>query len=149
MMVVGNWKERVEMQMAAQWKRFPQLAAKLSEIDPEYNYHLPTPAQWSFACMNGYEQSCPGRGASNSNPSAASKRPNVFGIVDFLDYDLECSNVPALFMGQYDDWNNGQEIPDCRCHQVTQRSTGADDSIDELIVGRFVIVPDTSAAALK
>jgi formylglycine-generating enzyme required for sulfatase activity len=138
----------VELQMPNQWQEVADFAVTLSAQDPDYDYQLPTRAQWSFACMNGYDQTCPGRGANNANLSTASKRPNKYGIDGFMNYDVECSNVPGLFLGQYDNWDNGREIPECRCHQSETGSPDSDDSLDELIVGRFVLVPTSTSSAV-
>ncbi|MCR9199964.1 MAG: hypothetical protein NXI04_15115 [Planctomycetaceae bacterium] len=118
----------------SEWREVERYAAALSKFDTQYDYCLPTQAQWAFACMNGYEQSCPGDGAQSTVDSTDSVRPNSFGIEGFMNYDVECTNEPGVFMGKSTRDNS------CRCRQVTKGNPDADDGLNELITGRLVLI---------
>lgn len=147
-LAAGNGPDRSSrlnnLRFPTEWREVSNLATELSRYDPDYDYRLPTRAQWAFACKNGYDQTCPGGGAKSTIDSTASVRPNKFGIDGFMNYDAECADVPGLFLGKLDNWAgayDGREKPTCRCDQFTTGNPDADDGLNELIVGRFVLVP--------
>jgi len=128
----------------SEWREVSDLAMALSRVDPDYDYRLPTREEWRFACMNGYDQSCPGSGAKSGIDSTESKRPNKFGIEGFMNYDAECADVPGLFLGMLQGSTSvyGEtERTSCRCDQFTTGNPDADDGLNELIRGRYVLIP--------
>jgi hypothetical protein len=127
-----------------EWREVYEFSQTLSACDPGYEYRLPTRAEWSFACMNGYDQSCPGPGAMSTIDSTESRRPNKYGIDGFMNYDAECAATPGLFLGKLDGWARAyedEETLNCRCRQCTTGNPDADDGLNELITGRYVLVP--------
>ena len=143
---VERWEERIEMPFPTQWQDVAELAKRLSAADPDYDYRLPTQAEWSFACKNGYDQTCPKFLAGSTPDSIKARRPNKYGIEGFVNYDIECGNVPGQFLGQlnrYDWMYSLEEVPACRCDHVTYGNPRSDDGLDELITGRFVLTPKT------
>ncbi|TWT79668.1 hypothetical protein CA13_10740 [Planctomycetes bacterium CA13] len=128
----------------SEWRDVLRYAKALSQFDTEYDYRLPSQQEWAFACKNGYEQTCPGEGAKSTIGSTASDRPNKYGIDGFMNYDAECADVPGLFLGKLDNWAGAyddREKPACRCDQFTTGNPDADDGFNELIVSRFILVP--------
>ena len=132
-----------ELQFPTEWREVFILAGLLSAVDHDYDYRLPTRAEWSFACMNGYDQSCPGVGALSTVDATDSSRPNKYGIKGFMNYDAECAATPGIFVGKLHN-SPGEDKPECRCKQFTTGSPDADDGLNELIIGRYVLVPNTA-----
>lgn len=131
-----------------EWRQVCEYGEALSKCDTQYDYRLPTKSEWAFACKNGYDQTCPGAGAESSIESAESRRPNKYGIEGFLNYDVECANEPGLFVGRMP--NDGRAfregtVSPCRCDQSMTGNPDADDDLNELIVGRFVLVPQQTS----
>lgn len=151
-LTISDWEERVNLTMPGQWRDVSEFADALSAENQNYDYFLPTKAQWSFACMNGYEQTCPGRAARSTAEKPEPRRPNKYGIEGFLNYDAECGAVPGLFMGKLDGVaaaHNGQIDTECQCQQYTMGHPDADDGLDELIVARFILVPKKSSTEIS
>jgi hypothetical protein len=125
------------MSWPCEWRDFSNLAAIMSEYDPDYDYRLPTQSEWVFACMSGYEQRC-------IRELKGENRPNAFGIVDMLDGDVECVAQVGLLMGNWiNSWPGtycGHEKPTCACKWWTICNPDADDGLNEMIYGRFALV---------
>jgi hypothetical protein len=121
-----------------EWRQVYEFSQTLSSCDPDYEYRLPTREEWSFACMNGHDEDCPGPGASTTAQQIDNRRPNKFGIEGLLNYDAECGDLPGLCLGKRDYWAENQ---DCRCKQFVFGNPDADDGLNELISARFVLVP--------
>lgn len=129
----------------SEWREVFHYSEALSKFDTEYDYRLPSQKEWAFACKNGYDQTCPGKGAESTIDSTESSRPNKYGISGFMNYDAECADEPGLFLGKLDNWAGAyehREKPKCRCDQYTRGNPDADDGLNELIVARFVLVPE-------
>ena len=90
-----------EFQFPTEWREVFIHAGILSAADHDYDYRLPTRAEWAFACMNGYDQSCPGVGARSTVDETTSSRPNKYGIKGFMNYDAECAATPGIFVGMF------------------------------------------------
>ena len=121
------------------WRDYSNLAAIMSELDPAYDYRLPTKSEWVFACMSGYEQHC-------TTELNSKDRPNKYGIVDMLDGDVECVADVGLLMGNWiNSWPgtyDGHEKPACACKWWTWCNPDADDGLNEMIYGRFILVQE-------
>jgi len=133
----------------SEWREVFRYGEALSKFDTQYDYRLPSQSEWAFACMNGYDQTCPGKGAQSTIDSTDSSRPNKYGIDGFMNYDAECADVPGMFLGKLDSWAGAyddREKPTCRCDQFTTGNPDADDGLNELIVGRFVLVPKSASS---
>ena len=140
---VKNWADRVNMQFPDQWQEVADLAEGFSAADPDFDYRLPTQAQWAFACKNGYDQTC-ALLVAGLTPDSTPLRPNKYGIKGLVNHDLECGNVPGQFFGQryWHDWlYSSEDVPECICDHVTVGNPDSDDSLDEVITGRFVLIP--------
>jgi hypothetical protein len=122
-----------------EWRDYSNLAAVMSEYDPVYDYRLPTKSEWVFACMSGYEQHC-------TTELNSKDRPNKYGIVDMLDGDVECVAQVGLLMGNWiNSWPgtyDGHEKPACACKWWTMCNPDADDGLNEMIYGRFILVQE-------
>ena len=119
------------------------LAEGLSAADPDFDYRLPTQSQWAFACKNGYDQTC-ALLVAGLTPDSTSLRPNKYGIKGLVNHDLECGDIPGQFFGQrywYDWLYSSEDVPECICDHVTIGHPDSDDSLDEIIAGRFVLIP--------
>ncbi|MFO0913769.1 MAG: hypothetical protein U0795_12485 [Pirellulales bacterium] len=117
----------------SEWRDISNLAILMSKYDPKYDYGLPSRSQWVFACMSGYEQRCD------------EDRPNAYGIVDMLDGDVEVIDEIGILMGRWiNNWGEhaGKPEPDCPCEHWTLCNPDADDSLNEIIVGRFILLPE-------
>ena len=79
--------------------------------------------------MSGYSQICDDR------------RTNTFGIIDMLDGNYEVIDELGPLMGQFSNFN-GKPEPSCRCEHVEYCDPYADDGKNEIIVGRFVLLPE-------
>jgi hypothetical protein len=84
--------------------------------------------------MNGHDQDCPGPGVKSTSEPVKSKRPNKYGIEGFMNADAECGDKPGLFLGI-------GSTSSCRCQQYTYGNPDADDGLNELIIGRYVLIP--------
>lgn len=122
----------------SEWRNCFNLAQILSKHDPDYDYRLPTREEWSFACLNGYDQACPQCRASWSqrkSPDAESGvMANKFQLRGLYEQNAECIDSPGNFMGINDEGNPG-------CRRVIVGDPDADDGLNEIIVARFVLVP--------
>ncbi len=128
----------------SEWREAVHYAEALSRFDPKYDYGLPSRSQWTFACMGGYEQRCD------------KEKPNAYGIADMLDEDceaidemsietvLEHDHEYGILMGRWkNNWgeHTGKPKPDCPCEYWARCNPDADDSLNELIVARFILIP--------
>ncbi len=126
----------------SEWREVSRYAQALSKFDQQYDYKLPSRAEWVFACKSGYEQRC--------DPD----KPNAFGMVGMLDgygnaeaaedIIVRSGHEFGLLMGYWkDNWgeHRGEEKPDCPCEYWTVCNPDADDSLNELIVCRLVLLP--------
>lgn len=127
----------------SEWREWHQYAEALSSFDSDYDYRLPSRSQWKFACMSGYEQSC------NVD------EPNANGFVGMLNSGRGFAEpVDELFvrdghkfgvcMGYWkNNWHehDGESKPICPCDYWTACNPDADDSLNEIIEGRFVLIP--------
>lgn len=126
----------------SEWSHCSWYARALSLLDPDYDYRLPTRAEWTFACMSGYEQRCDGKPA------------NAFGCTGMLDQngpDAEAVDErfgergqSAVLMGYWkNNWgvHNDRVKPDCPCEHWTICNPDGDDSLNERITARFVLIP--------
>ena len=86
----------------SEWRHVFRYGKALSKFDTQYDYRLPSQQEWAFACMNGYDQTCPGEGAKSTIESTDSRLPNKYGIDGFMNFDAECADVPGLFLGKLD-----------------------------------------------
>lgn len=134
--------EEVKPYFPQEWRDVANLATQLSKLDAQYNYRLPTRAEWMFACKNGYDQTSPGSGSRSTIYPGDSLRPNKFGIDGLMNSDAECADEPGLVVGikshsSYLD----PDLQDCRCEQYRVGNPDADDDLNELIVARFVLEP--------
>lgn len=130
----------------SEWREVLRYGQALSKFDNRYNYRLPSQREWTFACMNGYDQTCPGDGAKSTMDSSDSSRPNKYGIKGFMNHDAECADVPGLFLGKSDSWpraNENWEKSACRCNEFTTGNPDTDDGLNELIAGRFVLITNS------
>ncbi len=125
------------MSSPSEWREFSVLAQLMSEYDPKHDYRLPTKSEWVFACMDGYEQKCIRR-------TDREFATNGFGLAEMLDGDVECVDQVGLLMGIWkENWPgiyDGHEKPDCACQWWTICNPDADDSLNEIIMARFVLV---------
>lgn len=128
----------------SEWSEVIRYASSLSNFDPQYDYGLPSRSQWSFACMNGYEQQC------NED------QPNTLGFVGMLDGDFDVIDEFhvqngykfGVLMGRWkNNWgeHNGKPKPDCPCEHWAACNRDADDSLNELIVARLILLPEGTA----
>ncbi len=56
----------------------------------------------------------------------------------------EVSDLPGLFLGKLHGWKGAygdKGKPACRCDQFTTGNPDADDGLNELITGRYVLIP--------
>jgi hypothetical protein len=135
---------RSEIIFPTEWRDVYNLSFDLSIDDPDYDYRLPTREEWAFACMNGYDQDCPGVGQAAHEPIPANQ-PNKYDIQGLLNYDAECGDVPGLLLGiQYPLPSESNDVLPCRCLQFMVGNPDADDGMNELITARFVLVPQSA-----
>ena len=127
----------------SEWREALRYAVALSMLDAEYDYRLPSRSQWTFACMSGYEQRCD------------ANEPNAFGFTGMLSTSRgDAEAIDELFvrnghgfgvlMGYWkNNWHehDGKTKPDCPCEYWTACNRDADDSLNELITARFVLIP--------
>ena len=134
---------RYRGEFPSEWREAIQYALALSRFDAEYDYRLPSRSQWTFACMSGYEQRC------NAN------EPNAHGFTGMLSTSRgDAEAIDELFvrnghklgvlMGYWkNNWHehDGKTKPDCPCEYWTACNRDGDDSLNELITARFVLIP--------
>ena len=134
----------------SEWREWYQYARALSKFDAEYDYNLPARSQWTFACMSGYDQSCD------------KTKPNAYGITGLIDTNGFAEAVDELvirnghefgvLMGYWsNNWgvHTGKTQPDCSCEYWTVCNPDADDSLNELINGRFILLPKGTVHATQ
>lgn len=130
----------------SEWRQWSRYAQELSRFDTEYDYRLPSRSQWTFACMSGYDQSCD------------KTKPNAFGVTGLIDTNGFAEAVDELIMRNGHEfavlmgyWSNnwgvhtGRTKPDCSCEYWTVCNPDADDSLNEQINGRFILLPQGTA----
>lgn len=134
----------------SEWREWLRYAEALSKFDTEYDYSLPSRSQWMFACMNGYHQSCD------------KTKSSVYGTVGMPDTNGFAEPIDELFvrngyefgvlMGYWkNNWgeHDGTSKPDCPCEYWTVCNPDADDSLNEIIDGRFVLLPKGSIQTIR
>ncbi|WDI42159.1 hypothetical protein [Bremerella sp. P1] len=130
----------------SEWREWYQYAQALSKFDAQYDYRLPTRSQWTFACMSGYDQSCD------------KTKPNAYGITGLMDTNGFAEAVDELMLHNGHEfgvlmgyWSNnwgayeGKTKPDYSCEYWTICNPDADDSLNESINGRFILLPKETA----
>lgn len=127
----------------SEWREALRYAVALSMLDAEFDYRLPSRSQWTFACMSGYEQRCD------------TKEPNAFGFTGMLSTSrgdaeaidevfVQDGHTFGVLMGYWkNNWHehDGETKPECPCEYWTACNRDADDSLNELITARFVLIP--------
>jgi len=129
-------------QPPSEWSEAFWYAKALSLLDSDFDYRLPSRAEWTFACMSGYEQRCDG------------DTPNAFGFTGMHDShrgDAEAIDErwgergkSRVLMGYWsNNWrcHEGETKPDCPCEYWTVCAPDGDDSLNEVITARFVLMP--------
>lgn len=132
----------------SEWSECFWYARALCVLDPDFDYRLPTREEWTFTCKSGYEQRCDG------------DTENAFGCTGLLDPngpDAEAVNErwgengqSAVLMGYWtNNWgvHNDRAKPDCPCEHWTICNPDGDDSLNELITARFVLMPKQTVPA--
>lgn len=126
----------------SEWREWYRYAQALSKFDAKYDYRLPSRSEWVFACRSGYAQSCD------------KTKPNALGITGLMNTNGFAEPIDELvvrnghqfgvLMGHWsNNWgvHSGKSKPDCPCDYWTICNPDADDSLNEVIHGRFVLVP--------
>jgi len=132
----------------SEWREWSRYAQALSKFDAEYDYSLPSRSQWTFACKSGYDQSCD------------KTKPNAYGILGMSDTNGCAEPIDeminrdgaefAVLMGYWkDNWgeHRGETRPKCSCEYWTASNPDADDSLNEIISGRFIMAPKKALPA--
>lgn len=123
-----------------EWNNAHNLGFELSRLDPDYDYRLPTREEWSFACLNGYEQDCPQTYQVGVPLKPADARPNKYGIEGFLNHDLECGNLAGLHFGLSGFRPPPEELA-CPCAHYGYGNPEGDDGLNDSIYARYVLTP--------
>ena len=123
-----------------EWKNAYNLGIELSKLDPDYDYRLPTREEWSFACLNGYDQDCPQTYRVGVALEPADARPNKYGIEGFLNHDLECGNLEGLHFGLSGFRPPPEELA-CPCAHYGYGNPEGDDGLNDIIYARYVLTP--------
>lgn len=132
----------------SEWHEWSEYTQALSKFDTKYDYRLPSQSEWTFACKSGYDQSCD------------KAKPNTYGITGLIDtqgYAEAVSDVVdgsklRVVMGYWkDNWgeHRGETKPKCSCDYWTACNPDADDSLNEIISGRFVLIPKQTVDPAK
>lgn len=132
----------------SEWYEWSRYAHALSRFDTEYDYSLPSRSKWTFACLSGYDQSCD------------KTKPNAYGITGLIDtqgYVEVVNDVMTLDGAEFriamgcwkDNWgeHSGETQPECSCEHWTACNPEGDDSLNEIISGRFVLIPKKTLSA--
>jgi hypothetical protein len=124
-----------------EWQFAHNFGIELSKLDPDYDYRLPTREEWSFACLNGYDQDCPQPypdGPIIKVPP--DRRPNKYGIDGLTNYDLECGNLEGLHFGLSGFRPPPEELA-CPCGHYGYGNPEGDDGLNDIIYARYVLTP--------
>ncbi|MCA8990795.1 MAG: hypothetical protein KDA88_02395 [Planctomycetaceae bacterium] len=135
-----NWNDNSGQ--PTQWQEWYEYAQALSKFDTQYDYCLATRSQWTFACMSGYDQTCD---KSIPNAYGFTGLADTQGFAEVVDDSILRNGVELkVVMGHWgDNWgaHEGETQPTCSCEYWTACNPVADDSLDEIISGRFVLIP--------
>lgn len=123
-----------------EWQLAHNFGIELSQIDPDYDYRLPTREEWSFACLNGYDQDCPQTYQVGVALKPAEARPNKYGIEGFLNHDLECGNLAGLHFGLSGFRPPPEELA-CPCGHYGYGNPEGDDGLNDSIYARYILTP--------
>jgi len=126
--------------LPSEWQLAHNFGIELSQIDPDYDYRLPTREEWSFACLNGYDQDCPQTYQVGVEFKPAEARPNKYGLEGFLNHDLECGNLPGLHFGLSGDRPPPEELA-CPCGHYGYGNPEGDDGLNDIIYARYILTP--------
>ncbi|MEM8669186.1 MAG: hypothetical protein AAGG48_16810 [Planctomycetota bacterium] len=126
----------------SEWNQTVWYANALSLIDSNFDYRLPTRAEWKFACKSGYEQRCDINQANAFGFTGMhdSRRPDA----EAIDERWGENGRSRVLMGYWsNNWrcHEGETKPDCPCDYWTVCNPDGDDSLNEVITVRFVLVP--------
>lgn len=124
----------------SEWKYAYNLGIELSKLDPDYAYRLPTREEWSFACLNGYDQDCPQTYQVGVPLKPADARPNKYGIEGFLNHDLECGDLEGLHFGLSGFRPPPEELA-CPCGHYGYGNPEGDDGLNDIIYARYILTP--------
>ncbi|TWU39480.1 DUF669 domain-containing protein [Novipirellula artificiosorum] len=123
-----------------EWRDVFYYAEALSKFDAQFDYRLPTLQELTFACKDGYDQTCPDFVRSYGPANTDGDAPNKFGVFGLNNGNVECCDIPGLFFGRHGRPTSTPPPPDCRCDWWTKGNADADDGLNELITARFVLV---------
>lgn len=129
-------------QSPSEWSEAYWYAQALSLLDSDFDYRLPSRTEWTFACMSGYEQRCvvDKRNAYGFTGMHDSHR----GDAEAIDESWGESGESRVLMGYWsNNWrcHEGETKPDCPCEYWTVCAPDGDDSLNEVITARFVLMP--------
>ncbi|MCR9199600.1 MAG: SUMF1/EgtB/PvdO family nonheme iron enzyme [Planctomycetaceae bacterium] len=126
----------------SEWSECFWYARALSTLDPDFDYRLPTRKEWTFACKSGYEQRCDGddRNAYRCRGMQDPNGPDAEAVAERWGEHGQS----AVLMGYWkNNWgvHDDREEPDCLCDHWTICNPDGDDSLNERITARFILMP--------